>query len=104
MDETLFANKKQAAHMSGLQCFSRSAQVEESGHAGILSDIVLVVASSVSLVSAERRKLAHFAAPPLPSETAALGFAGGPGTGRHKKRGTARWVIPLVLSYGISAG
>ena len=39
--------------------------------------LLVVVASSTSLVSApDGRKLAHSAAPPLPSEPAPLGFAG----------------------------
>ena len=38
----------------------------------------LVGARSISLASASRRKFAHFAAPPLPTETTSLGFGGDP--------------------------
>ena len=47
-----------------------------------LGDLVrlgLVVTSSVSLASPQAVKLAHFAAPPLPTEPASLGFGGDPG-------------------------
>ena len=37
-----------------------------------------VIASFVSFAFALRRKLAHFAAPPFPTEPAALGFGGDP--------------------------
>ena len=46
---------------------------------GHLVGLSLVVTSSVSLASPQAVKLAHFAAPPLPTEPASLGFGGDPG-------------------------
>ena len=45
---------------------------------GPVSRPYVVSASSISLASALRRMLAHFAALPLPTKPASLGFGGGP--------------------------
>ena len=56
--------------------FSGGAKTDKVGQALCLP---FVLADFVSLALPHAAELAHFVARPLPSETAALGFAGGPG-------------------------
>ena len=49
-----------------------------SGEAGAAGVGGFVVADSISLAPPQAAELPHFVAPPLPNETAALGFVGVP--------------------------
>ena len=60
----------------GIRRFSGGAKTDKVGQALCLP---FVHADFVSLALPHAAELAHFVARPLPSETAALGFAGGPG-------------------------
>ncbi len=60
----------------GIRRFSGGAKTDKVGQALCLP---FVLADFVSLALPHAAELAHFVARPLPSETAALGFAGGPG-------------------------
>ena len=60
----------------GIRRFSGGAKTDKVGQALCLP---FVLADFVSLALPHAAELAHFVARPLPSETAALCFAGGPG-------------------------